>query len=93
MTDVPPFVQFVNDWGWPIATLAFTFVGLYRGWFVIGREHAELERDRDWWRDMAVNALQLGEKAVVSQSQLDDVQIERRLAILEAQQQLRRDDR
>lgn len=79
-------VAFVNEWGWPIATLAFVFIGLQRRWFVTGSEFNQVVADRDWWRNVATTSLQLGEKAAERAAEHSgNGTLERRLALLEDQ--------
>lgn len=51
-----------------VATFGILAYCLHKGWLVFGREHSALAEDRDWWRNTAIRALDLGEQAFASRS-------------------------
>ncbi|HBY45324.1 MAG TPA: hypothetical protein DEU95_06360 [Chloroflexi bacterium] len=49
----------------PIVAALLGFIGgLLRGWWVLGREHEELRRDRDYWREAANRAAGIAETPI-----------------------------
>ena len=80
---VDNLVTLLNDGG-VLALLVLAVVGFARGWFVSRREYDELEKDRNWWRDVAMTSVRLGEAAVTTTLPTEATDLESRVGALEA---------
>jgi hypothetical protein len=65
----PEFESLVTllDRGGLLGALVVIIWGGMRGWYVWRREYLELERDRNWWRSVAMRSLHIAD-ASLSQS-------------------------
>lgn len=61
--NVGELVSLLSDAG-IVGMLIFVLAGGQRGVYVWRREYEELKKDRDWWRETALRALDVGEEAV-----------------------------
>jgi hypothetical protein len=88
--ELADFVTLI-DRGGVLVLLSIMVIGGMKGWYVWRHEVdkaetafreriAQVERDRDWWRDVAVRSLRIGEAAVgqTIEQQRRDLQGQRR---------------
>lgn len=90
----PEFADFITaiDRGGVLVLLVTAVFGGLRGWYVWrwqvdkiedawSTRYGEMERDRDWWRTIALRSLQVGEAAVSKGT--PELDITQRLRVIE----------
>jgi hypothetical protein len=61
--DIATAWQIVQSGG-SLAALFFVVIGGARGWYVWGWTHRAVERDRDFWRQLALSGTSLAQKSL-----------------------------
>jgi hypothetical protein len=64
----PEALDLIKAVGLPIALLLLALIAGARGTWYYGNTYRSLERDRDYWREMALRGTDLAERAVDAQS-------------------------